>query len=56
MRRQGRHHLYGSAHGLYRHVQVGTLLLKQALILQRRFRGKHSELELAILAADNMIC
>ena len=37
-------------------LQVGAPLLKQALILNRRFRGKHSELELAILAADNMIC
>ena len=37
-------------------IQEGTPLLKQALILKRRFRGKHGELELAILAADNMIC
>ena len=36
-------------------TQVGTPLLKQVLTLKRRFRGKHSRLELVILAADNMI-
>ena len=37
-------------------VQVVASLLKQVLMLKRRFRGKHILLELAILAADNMIC
>ena len=36
-------------------LQVGTPSLKQVLMLKRCFRGKHSELELAILVADNMM-
>ena len=37
-------------------LQVVAPLLKRVLILKRRFCGKHSRLELAILATDNMIC